>query len=365
MRLFLHTAWCLLLVCILGATPLHAQVASLSLPVSQYSVQEGDQVTVTVTARALEQAINAVSGTILYPDAKVKVVNVSKNGSIIDLWTREPSVQRGRIPFEGIILNPGFQGATGTVFRITFEAMTPGTVDITFANGALLANDGLGSNIAVLLRQGSFTVTSGIASTTPTSPGETIKPQALLALPVITDFAAAVSPDGSAFIKGKGEPNALTKIVFKDNSFKSIGQQFIEFLQTKKRTLDEVIVKNNASGEFEYTSQSGVLAGAYNATPYLVDTKTDTEKPGLGVQFLVSDSPIVRVLVVIINVLALLIPVVGLVVVIYFIPWYSFRRMRVIGKRFGLEEDKLAVTRRAITQEPPEPITPPSPPAQG
>jgi hypothetical protein len=152
-------------------------------------------------------------------------------------------------------------------------------------------------------------------------------------------------------LKGKGEPNALTKIVFKDVSFRSVGERFIGFLLTKKKTLSEVLVKNDAAGAFEYVSATNLVAGVYNATPFLVDESTNTEKPGLGVQLLVSDSKLVKMLVVAINVLGLLIPIVGLGVIIYFIPWYSWKRMRVLKKKLGLEEEKLELSGHALERQ--------------
>ena len=115
-------------------------------------------------------------------------------------------------------------------------------------------------------------------------------------------------------------------------------------MQTKRKKLDAVLVKNDPAGQFQYESGAGLVAGVYNATPFLVDSDTNTEKPGLGVQLLVSDSKIVKALVVLINILGLLIPIVGLGVIIYFIPWYSFKRMRVLGKKLGLEEEKLDIS---------------------
>lgn len=327
--------------------------SSLFLQVPVKQVYEGDRITIDVKVQSPDQAINAVSGTLLFPDSLVKVVGVTRDQSIINLWTREPTIRRNKVLFEGIILNPGFQGANGTVFRITFEAKRTGKVTLTFTDGAVLANDGFGSNVVSALRPVTFTI-AATGTTIPDtvavepSPGGTGR---VPALPVITEYSASVDAEGAAYLKGKGEPNAMTKIVFKDTSFKSIGEQFILFLQTKRKKLDEVIVKNNANGHFEYQSPKKLVAGAYSATPYLVDDNKQGEKPGLGVQLFVQESSVVKLLVVIINVLALLIPVVGLIVVIYFIPWYSFHRMRVLKRKLGLEEEKIAASRHELLRK--------------
>jgi hypothetical protein len=63
--------------------------------------------------------------------------------------------------------------------------------------------------------------------------------------------------------------------------------------------------------------------------------------PWFGVQLFVKDSKIVNYLIVAINVLGLLIPIVTLCVIVYFIPWYSWRKMRVLKRKLGLEEEKI------------------------
>jgi hypothetical protein len=274
-------------------------------------------------------------------------VSVSKTSSVINLWTQDPSIKDGKIPFEGVILNPGFRGEKADVFDITFEARKAGTATVSFSEGAVLANDGLGTNILTTLGSTSFDILSGSSYLAELLPGN----ERLAALPVITDYSAASDSSAGLYVKGKGEPDALTKISFKDVSAKSIGERLIAVLQTKKKKLDDVLVKNDNAGAFEYISPKNLVAGVYNATPFLVDQNDNSEKPGLGVQLLVSDSKIVKALVVLLNVLGLLIPIVGLMVIIYFIPWYSFRRMRVLKKKLGLEEEKIDIAGRGLERE--------------
>ncbi len=320
----------------------------LSAPPKQVSV--GERLSVDVKIQSTAQSVNAVSGVLAFPESLLRVSSISKDRSLINLWTEDPKATRNRVSFEGIILNPGFQGASGQVLRITFEAKKTGTALLNFSEGSILANDGRGTNILSTLGSASFKIIEGQTF----SQYQTIAlaPESRLAiLPVITEYSPAVDPATNAYLKGRGEPNALTKIVFKDVSFKSIGEKFIALLQTKKKKLDEVLVKNDAEGGFQYTSLSNLVAGVYNATPFLVDSEANTEKPGLGVQLLVSDSKIVKMLVVLINVLGLLIPIVGLCVIIYFIPWYSWKRMRVIKKKLGFEEEKIEVSGHQLERQ--------------
>lgn len=316
-------------------------------------VEVGDRLTLDLKVRASDEPINAITGSISFPAELLNVANISKSKSIMNFWTQDPKVVKNRILFEGIILNPGFIGENGVLFSVTFEAKKAGTADLRYIEGAVLANDGYGTNLLTTLSNTSFRIVPAILHDV--EPGETIVVETsnrkIVALPVIVEYSESVSAEARLFLKGKGEPNSLTKIVFKDVSIKSLGEQLISMLQSKKNKLDEVLVKNKSDGTFEFTSNQNLLAGVYNATPFLVDSDNNTEKPGFGVQLLVSDSKIVKALVVVINVLGLFIPIVALCVIIYFIPWYSWKRMRVLRKRLGLEEERLEVSAHQLERQ--------------
>lgn len=322
--------------------------SSLSFSSPPAQIQEGERVTIDVRVESLNQSINAVSGAISFPGGLVDVVGFPREGSIINLWTQEPKVVRGKILFEGVVFNPGFQAANGLLFRVTFEAKQTGTVGISFAEGAVLANDGRGTNVLTTLSSKSFKIVPGRLPRPGITEYVTPSGQRLAALPVIIEYSALVTAPDGLYLKGKGEPEALTKIIFKDVAAKSLGEKLVAFLQTKRKKLDEVLVNNDALGDFQYVSPKNLIAGVYNVTPFLVDEESNTEKPGFGVQLLVDDSKIVKGLVVLINVLGLLIPVVALAVIVYFIPWYSWHRMRVLRRKLGIEEEKLALTEHEL-----------------
>lgn len=331
--------------------------ASASLYVSKPSkiVHEGDTFTVGVKVQSTEQSINAISGVLAFTEDTLRTVSISRDASILNIWTRDPNVGRNQITFEGVILNPGFQGGSGTIFNVTFEAKKSGRASISFREGALLANDGLGTNIIGTLSSIDFNIVSGSGALDLVDILD--KPIAInnqgkiLALPVITEYSLSVNSKESGYLKGKGEPNALTKIAFQDVSHKSFGEQFMDFIQSKKKKLGDTLVKNNEAGAFEYVMPKDLIAGVYNATPFLVDSDKNISKPGLGVQVLVTDSKIVKQLIVFINILILLIPIVGLIMLIYFIPWYSSRRMRILKRKMGLEEEKIEITAHQLERQ--------------
>lgn len=342
------------LILLLPSYAFSAESFVLSGPSRIVSVGESFPVTVFVSSPS--QSMNAVSGTLGIVGGAV-ITSASKASSIVDFWTNEPSVYANQVKFEGVVLNPGYIGRSGKLFTFNVTARKEGVAKISFSDGAVLANDGLGSNIIDSLPSLSITIkpASGVivdyipsrpvATTTVTPTGK------IVALPVIIDYSDNVASESRVYIKGKGEPNALTSLTFKDISIKSLGEQFIEILQSKKNKPTEALVKNDKDGFFQYLSSNNLVAGAYNVTPYLVDEDKQTQKPGFGVQVLVNNSKLVKGLIVFINILALLIPVVCLGVIIYFIPWYSRLRMKILSHKIKLEDEQLNLSEKEIKQK--------------
>lgn len=352
-RIFYLKILGVLIFLILGINTAYAESPNIFFSTPSKQVEEGSRLTVDVRIQSSMQSINAISGTFSFSPNLVSVSSISKDKSIINLWMREPKIIRNKISFEGVVLNPGFRGDNGFIFSVTFETKQTGNVFLSFTEGAILANDGQGTNVLAKLSSTNFLITPGpgIVALPTISENYLEQEKKLSALPVITDYSPLVESKDGLYVRGKGEPSALTKIVFKDTSVKSIGEQLIALLQTEKKKLEEVLVNNDTLGEFQYVSPKDLIAGVYNATPFLVDEDTNTEKPGLGVQLLVSDSKIVKALVVLINILGLLIPIVSLIVIIYFIPWYSFKRMRLIKKKLSLKEEELDLSEHQLERQ--------------
>lgn len=127
---------------------LSASAASLffSPATSQYSVGQTFTASIVVSSQA---PLNAVGGTIAFPNKKLQVTSISKAQSIVSVWIEEPSYknQAGTIQFEGIVPNPGYTGTFGRVLSITFRVLQAGDARISVLNGSVLANDGEGTQI--------------------------------------------------------------------------------------------------------------------------------------------------------------------------------------------------------------------------
>ncbi len=109
----------------------------------------GDSVNVSVVVSSADQALNAVSGDVVFPGDLLEATGVSKSGSIISLWVQNPSFSNSthRVHFEGIALNPGYTGSGGRVLTMTFRVKAEGQANLRFSGVSILANDGQGTGI--------------------------------------------------------------------------------------------------------------------------------------------------------------------------------------------------------------------------
>lgn len=136
--------------------------ASLYFSPSSGNKAVGSTFSLEIKVNTAGNAINAAEGSIVFDPSKMQVVSVSKVGSIFTLWAAEPSFSNadGTIDFGGGIPSPGYSGSNGTVITINFFAKTATTVrgytEVVMVSGAILANDGQGTNILSSLGKANF-----------------------------------------------------------------------------------------------------------------------------------------------------------------------------------------------------------------
>jgi len=142
-----------------------ADAASLYLSPAAESHKQGDGFSIGVFVSSPDQPVNAVSGNISFPTDKLELVSLSKAGSIVNFWVEEPSfsVNAGTAEFEGVILNPGYAGGAGKIITLNFKAKAAGEARIIFSSGAVLANDGLGTNILTEMKGGKYDIASELS----------------------------------------------------------------------------------------------------------------------------------------------------------------------------------------------------------
>ena len=126
-----------------------AASASLSLASSRRTISIGETASVSVVLSTGGVSINAASATISFDRSKLEVTSISRSGSVFTLWAEEPtfSNSQGIVSFGGGLPTPGFSGSGATLIRISFRGKEAGPAAIRFSSGAVLANDGLGTNV--------------------------------------------------------------------------------------------------------------------------------------------------------------------------------------------------------------------------
>lgn len=139
----------LILFIAIVAFPIDVRAATLSIEPQSGSYRVGSLISVTMYVSSSDQAMNAITSTILFPKDRLEVTSILKEGSIVNLWIREPSFSNitGQISLEGVVLNPGFTGAKGKLLTIIFRTKVSGDAAIRVIAASVLANDGSGTNI--------------------------------------------------------------------------------------------------------------------------------------------------------------------------------------------------------------------------
>ena len=147
--------------------PVNTFAANLGFSPVSGSYKSGDYISVDVVLTNSSQAVNAISGSISFPQNLLSVSSLSQGGSLIKYWTLDPTFSNGAgtVNFEGIIPNPGFSSSRGKILTIRFFAKSSGNVNITFTDGSILANDGLASELLGTLGGANFSISDSVQET--------------------------------------------------------------------------------------------------------------------------------------------------------------------------------------------------------
>ncbi len=138
-----------------------AAVVLLTLP-TKSSFNVGDEIDVFLQVNSLDQAINAVAGSITFPNDKLKIISSSKDNSIVNFWINEPSLNDSgdAIDFSGVMTSHSFAGQAGQILTVSFRVIAGGAAMIDIKNTQVLADDGLGTNILATIVPASLTLVS-------------------------------------------------------------------------------------------------------------------------------------------------------------------------------------------------------------
>ena len=160
--------------------PQTAAAASLFLFPPSGTYQVGNNFTVSLRVSSGDDSINAAEGTLIFNPAEVKVVSISKSGSVFNLWTNDPAFSNaaGTVTFGGGTTT-SYSGNAGTIMTVTFVSKASAVSQMSFSSGSVLAADGKGTNILANMNGGSYTFQPAIVIPAPSkTPGEVEQPTA-------------------------------------------------------------------------------------------------------------------------------------------------------------------------------------------
>ncbi len=136
--------------------------ASTVYIIPQYqNIYEGDTFLADVQIDTEQESINALEGTVIFPENKLAAIDIIKGDSIIGLWIKEPnySSKKGEISFAGG-MPKGFSGQ-GSLFKIIFKVSDGGgsTAEVFIKdNLRVLLNDGKATAAKVKFLSGSYRI---------------------------------------------------------------------------------------------------------------------------------------------------------------------------------------------------------------
>jgi len=159
-RNFLFSVGLVLLFSVGLVESVRAQEASFYLSPASGNYRVGETFSVTLFINTQGVSINASQAKIIFPPEKLKVINISKSGSIFTLWVQEPifSNEKGEISFGGGLPSPGYIGEAGKVITIFFQGKSEGEAKIDFKNEIITANDPRGTNVFSFSQGGAYSI---------------------------------------------------------------------------------------------------------------------------------------------------------------------------------------------------------------
>lgn len=145
-----------------------ASAATLDAFFIPSSAVVGTTVTLTVTVNTEGVGVNAAQATLQYPKDLLEVTQIDTGGSVFNFWLEGPSYsnETGRIFFTGGSTN-GFNGSALSVVRVQVKILKEGVANISFVDGAVLASDGVGSNVLTTMHNATVTGTQAVVPEAP------------------------------------------------------------------------------------------------------------------------------------------------------------------------------------------------------
>jgi hypothetical protein len=140
---------------IVAFAPMAASAAVVFSTSANQTVGSSDTFIVNVQINTEGENINVVQGDIQIAGESAKVTDISTGGSVLQMWPKTPAIDNSTgsqmISFIGGVPG-GFNGPSGSLFNIIFQASKPGDLVVTPQNIKAYKNDGKGTSLVPTIK---------------------------------------------------------------------------------------------------------------------------------------------------------------------------------------------------------------------
>jgi hypothetical protein len=260
----MNRVWIGLIICIalLPWGTVYAENASLYLLPESDTHAVDDVFDVQVLANSGGTPINAAEADLRFNTSVLQVQKISIDGTILNSWPTPAAFSNtdGTVDFSGLTSGK-FASSSGLLITVTFKAIRNMPTEIHFASGALLAADGVESNVISSMRSAFFLIQPKVvaisaqsinsnltyagSSTEAVGAGSTSED---IPSPVFVDYQGVVSVGNRILVKGTAPANATISL-------------WIQHGDDRPRRTD---FSANNDGTFTFTSDTEAQEGVYH-----------------------------------------------------------------------------------------------------
>lgn len=137
--------------------------ASMFLEPQNQEVRAGESIAAQLFIDTNNEQINAIEGTIIFPENLLKIKEVKEGNSIINFWVDNPAdasnTDSTHVHFAGII-PAGYSGKKGLILSVDFTASVEGNGIIEIRDATALLNNGEASQAHVSVEDSQFAISS-------------------------------------------------------------------------------------------------------------------------------------------------------------------------------------------------------------
>ena len=230
-----------------------------------YSI--GDTFDVQVLADSGGQNINAAEADLTFDAGALEVESISTDGSILTSWPTSPHFSNtdGTIGFSGLA-SQKYNGTGALLITVTFKAIANLNSPAHFESGAILAADGLETNVITTMRSGLYTIqpkeipadpsVPADASTTTVNGGNSVggasssTPESStdVVAPALINYQTQVSAGERIVVQGSAPANATVSVFFQQGSNKA----------------ERTDMQADGNGSFTFVSDTQAQQGVYH-----------------------------------------------------------------------------------------------------